>query len=319
MRSSIRRMRCLLAVPAVRQEFFQKAADSDTDALFLDLEDSVAPEHKAVARENAARALQDLAWKNKRVLVRTNGLDTAWGFRDIEHLGGNCHRLDGVLVPKVGSIDEVHYVEALLNALDRERPPERPLELHILIETAIGLARVEAILEAAKRVVSASFGVGDYSLSLGGQDRLVGGSNKDYVVVSDAPSDAAREVHWNDQWHYALARVANACHAFQVVPIDGPFGNFADSRGYLAAAARARVLGFEGKWAIHPSQIALANQTYTPSSEEVNWARDVHAALAAAQREGKGAVALKGQLLDVAHGKIADRILARAAAVQELP
>lgn len=308
------RMRCLLAVPAVRQEFFQKAADSDADALFLDLEDSVSPERKVAARANALEALQNLDWNRKRVLVRTNSLDTEWAFRDIEQLGANCPRLDGFLVPKVGAVEDIHYAEALLDALDRERPPDRPLELHILIETAIGLARVEAILEAAKRLVSVSFGVGDYSLSVGGQDRSVGGANKDYVVLTDGANDAARETHWNDQWHYAIARVANACHAFHVMPIDGPFGNFGDPRGFLAAAGRARVLGYEGKWAIHPSQIVLANQAYTPSADEVSWAHAVHAALDAAQTAGKGAVAMNGQLLDVAHRKIADRILARAAA-----
>lgn len=305
-------MRCLLAVPAVRQEFFQKAADSATDALFLDLEDSVAPAQKLTARANAARALDEVNWNTKRVLVRSNALDSEWAFRDIEHLGAHCHRLDGFLVPKIGSVDELRYAEALLSALNRERPRERPLELHILIETALGMARVEAILEAATRVVSVSFGVGDYSLSMGGQDRSVGGANKDYAMLTDGVVDVVREAHWNDQWHFALARVANACHAFNVMPMDGPFGNFADPRGFAAAAARARVLGFEGKWAIHPSQIELANQAYTPSSDEVSWARAVHAALDAAQRQGQGAVAMNGQLLDIAHRKIADRILARA-------
>ena len=308
---NLRSMRCLLAVPAVRQEFFQKAADSATDALFLDLEDSVFPPQKLEARDNAARALNEIDWRSKRVLVRTNALDTQWAFRDIEQLGAHCPRLDGFLVPKVGSIEEIHYVEALLAALDRERPPARPLELHILIETALGMARVEAILEAATRLVSVSFGVGDYSLSLGGQDRLVGGANKDYTMLTDGASDAERQTHWNDQWHFALTRVANACHAFQVMAIDGPFGNFADPRGFIAAASRARVLGYEGKWAIHPSQIALANQVYTPGSEEVSWAKAALAALDEAERAGKGAVALNGQLLDVAHRKIAERILAR--------
>ena len=310
-------MRCLLAVPAVRQEFFQKAADSRSDALFLDLEDSVARDHKIAARANAARALREIAWKRKRVLVRTNALDTEWAFRDIEHLGANCPRLDGFLIPKMGSVEELHYVEALLTALDRERPPDRPLELHILIETALGMARVEAILEATQRIVSVSFGVGDYSLSLGGQDRLVGGANKDYTVLTDSTAESAREIHWNDQWHYALARVVNACHAFNVMPLDGPFGNFADTRGFLAAAARGRVLGYQGKWAIHPTQIALANQAYTPSDEEVSWARAALGALDGAEREGKGAVALNGQLLDVAHRKIANRILGRAASAHD--
>ncbi|MBI2799990.1 MAG: CoA ester lyase [Gammaproteobacteria bacterium] len=305
-------MRCLLAVPAVRREFFQKAADSATDALFLDLEDSVSPEQKLAARANAARALDEVNWNSKRVLVRCNALDSEWAFRDIEHLGARCHRLDGFLIPKIGSVDEIRHAEALLGALNRERPRERPLELHILIETALGMARVEAILEMATRVVSVSFGVGDYSLSMGGQDRSVGGANKDYAVLTDGAADTARHAHWNDQWHFALARVANACHAFDVMPMDGPFGNFADRLGFAAAAARGRVLGYAGKWAIHPSQIELANQAYTPSTEEVSWARAVHAALATARREGKGAVAMNGQLLDIAHRKIADRILARA-------
>ncbi len=305
-------MRSLLAVPAVRQEFFVKAAASATDALFLDLEDSVPPAQKIAARANAAQALDEVAWGDKRVLVRTNALDSEWAFRDLEQLGARCHRLDGFLVPKVGSVDEIRHVEALLTALDRERPRTRPLELHILIETALGMARVEAILEASTRLVSVSFGVGDYSLSMGGQDRLVGGANKHYAVLTDAVAGTARASHWNDQWHFALARVANACHAFDVMPIDGPFGNFSDPEGFNAAAARGRVLGYAGKWAIHPSQVALANQAYTPDAEEVAWARAVLEALATGQREGRGAVAMNGQLLDIAHKKIALRILARA-------
>ncbi len=310
-------MRSLLAVPAVRQEFFVKAAGSATDALFLDLEDSVPPAQKLAARDNAATALNDVEWGNKRVLVRTNALDSEWAFRDIEQLGARCQRLDGFLVPKLGSVDEIRHVEALLTALDRERPADRPLELHILIETALGMARVEAILEAATRLVSVSFGVGDYSLSMGGQDRLVGGANKHYAMLSDALPGTPRERHWNDQWHFALARVANACHAFDVMPIDGPFGNFSDPEGYTAAAARGRVLGYAGKWAIHPSQVALANQAYTPNAEEVTWAQAVLVALAAAQNEGQGAVAMNGQLLDIAHKKIAHRILARAGVNQD--
>jgi malyl-CoA/(S)-citramalyl-CoA lyase len=303
---------CLLAVPAVREEFFQKSIDSPTDALFLDLEDSVPAEQKISARGNARRALTELDWRDKRVLVRTNALDTEWAFRDIEQLGAVCHRLDGFLLPKIGSVDELRYVEGLLDALDRERPQDRPLELHILIETALGMARVEAILEAATRLVSVSFGVGDYSLSLGGQDRLIGGANPDYAMITDGENAADRSAHWNDQWHYALARVANACHAFGVRPIDGPFGNIGDRAGFMAAARRSRVLGYEGKWAIHPSQVDLALDAFASSDEEIAWAEAVHAALDEAERLGKGAIALHGRLIDIAHRKVADRVLARA-------
>ena len=311
-----RPMRSLLAVPAVRHEFFAKAAAGPADALFLDLEDSVVPDDKLTARANARAALDEIDWNAKRVLVRCNSLDTAWAFRDIEQLGAQCPRLDGFLVPKIESVTDIRFAEQLLDALDRERPADRQLELHILIETALGMSRVEAIVEAATRLVSVSFGVGDYSLSMGGQDRLVGGANRDYAMLTDADADGARTRHWNDQWHFALARVANACHAHHVLAIDGPFGNIADAGGYAAAADRGHVLGFEGKWAIHPGQVALANAAHTPGDADVAWAREVRAALAAAAHEGRGAVTLNGHLLDIAHGKIATRILARAAAAR---
>ncbi len=149
-------------------------------------------------------------------------------------------------------------------------------------------------------------------MSVGGADRLIGGANKDYVVLTDGQDDADRREHWNDQWHYASARIANACYAYGVAPIDGPLGNFSDAQGFRASARRARTLGYVGKWAIHPTQIALAHEVFSPSAEEVSWARRVKEALAVAQAAGKGAAQLDGRLIEAATLKVVDQILARA-------
>jgi malyl-CoA/(S)-citramalyl-CoA lyase len=301
--------RSMLAVPAIRPEFFAKAAAGSTDSLFIDLEDSVFPDQKVKARDIAAKAIEATDWGDKLVLVRCNAVDTEWAFRDIEKLGSACPRLDGFLVPKIGSADELRFVENMFQHLDRERPDDRSLELHILIETAEGVAHVEDILERSERIVSVSFGVGDYSVSMGAHDRLVGGSNPDYVVLTGNEQNSGREPHWNDQWHYAMARIANACHAFGVTAIDGPFGNIADREGFKAAARRAFVLGYEGKWAIHPSQVELANIAFSPTDAEIRWALAARDALLEARKAGKGAIQYNGQLLDVASLKGLQSIL----------
>jgi malyl-CoA/(S)-citramalyl-CoA lyase len=302
------RMRSLLSVPAVRTDFFEKAARGPADALMLDLEDAVFAEHKLGARATAREALDKVDWKQKRVLVRMNALDTEWGFRDLIELGAACPRLDGFMAPKVNSVEELRYLERTLDHLDTERPSDRPLELHI----ALGLTRVEQILEAARRLCSVSFGVGDYSMSIGAADRLIGGANKDYVILTDGQDGAGRQEHWNDQWHYASARIANACYAHSVTAIDGVYGNFSDADGFRAAARRARTLGYVGKWAIHPTQIALAHEVFSPSAEEVSWAIRVKDALAVAQAAGKGAAQLDGRLIEAATMKVVEQILARA-------
>lgn len=305
-------IRSMLAVPAVRPEFFAKAAAGSADSLFIDLEDSVFFDRKVKARDIAAEALEATDWGDKLVLVRCNAVDTEWAFRDIEKLGSACPRLDGFLVPKIGSVDEMRFVENMFQHLDRERPVDRPLELHILIETAEGVAHVEDILERSERIVSVSFGVGDYSLSMGAHDHQIGGSNPDYVVLTSNENNSGREPHWNDQWHFAMARIANACHAFGVSVLDGPFGNIADKEGFKAAARRAYVLGYEGKWAIHPSQVELANTVFSLTDADIQRARAARDAMLEASKAGKGAVQLNGKLLDIASLKMVQSILDRA-------
>lgn len=305
-----RLQRSELAVPATSEKFFEKAAKGSADSIFLDLEDAVAPNLRAEARGKAIHALNTIDWGKKTVSVRVNGLNTPWSISDIIGVA-RCPRLDMILLPKVETADDVVFLDRLLTGLELETPRERPLGIEILIETTKGLANVEAIAASSPRLEGIIFGVGDYSIELENFDIEFGSSNGDYAVLAREPG-AAPQRHWNDQWHFALARIANACRAYGLRPIDGPFANYGDVDGYRASAMRARALGFEGKWAIHPSQIEHANDVFTPSAGHIQWARDISAKMEAAAQEGKGAIGMEGVLIDRAHVLLSQKILHRA-------
>lgn len=288
----------------------EKAAGSAADAIFLDLEDAVAEESKGLAREMAIAALNDLDWGGKQMAVRINALDTPWAHRDIIEVVSRAPRLDLLLIPKATSAHDVKFVEQLVVCLERETPRSAPLGLEVLIETAAGVANVEQIAGSSPRLEAMILGLGDYSIEMRTYDFVVGRPSVRYAVHDGATP------HLNDQWHFALARIANACRAFGLRPIDGPFADFGNPSAYRAAAARAAALGFEGKWAIHPSQIEIANDVFTPGEDEVRWAREVTSALAKSTAAGTGAIAVDGVLLDLAHLKLAKTILDRADLVQ---
>ena len=288
-------------MPATSPHFFEKAARSAADVIFIDLEDAVAPQMKAVARSSAIDALNRVDWGTKTMAVRINSLDTAWAHRDIIEVVGNCPRLDVVLVPKVDTALDIRFVDQLIAGLEREHGLEKAVGIEALVETALGMSNVETIAAASERLEALIFGVGDYSVTMQTFDQDFGTPNPNYAVESSL----------NDQWHFALARMTNACRAYGLRPIDGPYANFSDSQGYVAAARRATAIGCEGKWCIHPSQIALANEVFTPSEAQVAWAERVIEALARANAEGRGALALDGTLVDMAHEKIARTILGR--------
>lgn len=311
-----RLQRSELAVPATSTNFFKNAAASAADAIFLDLEDAVAPSRKEEARAAAVEALNGMDWGNKTVAVRINGLDSAWAYRDIVEVVTCCPRLDLVLVPKVGSAFDVAFVDQLLTLLEREIDRPRPVGIEVLIETALGVAHVEEIAAASPRLEAMIFGVGDYSVDVRSGDREFGTPNPNYAMLTGTPQSEARERHWNDQWHFALARIANACRAYGLRAIDGPFTNFRDEAGFRASAMRAAALGFEGKWAIHPSQVDAANEAFSPDPQQVAWARETLDALDAAARQGRGAVAVNGVLVDLAHAKIARHTLDRLSAIE---
>ena len=301
--------RSLLAVPASSPRFTEKAAQGSADAIFLDLEDAVIPSLKPKARQDAIAAINHLDWGRRGVAVRVNGFGTAWGCRDIIEVVEACPRLDYILLPKCETAADVHAVEVMIHSAEAAAPREREVGIMGLIETPRGVANVEAIAQAGGRLRALVFGGGDYQLDLGSFQRAVGAPSADYVVLTDG--GAARERHWNDLWHFATARIANACRAFGVMPIDGPFSGIPDVDGLRAAAKRARVLGFECKMAIHPSQIEVIHEVMTPSAAQLAWAKEVLEAMEAAAREGRGAVKDKnGEMIDLMHIKVPNKPLA---------
>jgi malyl-CoA/(S)-citramalyl-CoA lyase len=309
--------RSLLAVPATSPRFLEKAAQGPADAIFIDLEDAVIASLKPKARVEAIAAINRLDWGRRGVAVRVNGLGTSWGCRDILDVVEACPRLDYILLPKCESPADVHAVEVMIRSAEQAAPRQREVGIMGLIETARGVANVEAIAQTGGRLSAMVFGGGDYGLDLGSSQRAVGAPSADYVVLTDDDGRGGRQRHWNDLWHFATARIANACRAFGVVPVDGPFSVIRDVEGLRAATRRAAALGFEGKMAIHPSQIETIHEVLTPTADQIAWANEVIEAMSAAEREGRGAVKDRnGDMIDLMHIKLANKLLERAAGIK---
>ncbi len=302
-----------LAVPGSSPQFFEKAAQSDVDVIFLDLEDAVAPDEKEQARKNIIVALHDIDWQGKTMSVRINGLDTQYMYRDVVDVMEQAgDKLDMIMIPKAGTASDIYAVDMLVTQIEQARGLKKKIGFEMIIETALGMQNVHAIAAASPRNESLHFGVADYAASTRAKTTNIGGPNPNYHVLTDADDQGRRDVHWGDMWHYAIARMVVAARANGLRPIDGPFGDFNDSDGYKAQANRAATLGCEGKWAIHPSQVALANDVFTPSDEEVTKARRILESMEQAQKEGKGAVTLDGRLIDIASIKQAEVMVAKA-------
>ncbi len=297
--SVLRVQRCELAVPGSNPDMFEKAMKSGVDFVFLDLEDAVAPDDKIQARKNIIEAINDLDWKEHGVSlsVRINGLDTQFMVRDVVDLIEQAgHKLDTILVPKVGVYSDVYMVEAMLNQLEIQQGLKNRIGIEVLIETALGMSNVEDIARngAAGRLEALHFGVADYAASNRARTTNIGGLNPYYP---------------GDQWHSAISRMTVACRAYGLRPIDGPFGDIKDPDGFKLAARRAAALGIEGKWAIHPSQVALANEIFTPPAAEIEKAKRILTALQEAAAQGKGAAALDGRLIDAASARMANNVV----------
>lgn len=282
-------MRSLLAVPANNARFVAKAAQSAADAVFLDLEDAVVPEFKDAARHDAIAAIRETDWGERTVAVRVNDLATPWVERDVLDIARACKRLDAVILPKCESSGDVRAVDSMLAAARRERP----VRLYALVETALGVANAESIAATEGALAGLIFGPGDYTLDMGGLEGSIDTT-------------------------FALARVGNAARAFGLDPIDGPYFDIANPDGCRAAAKRAASLGFGGKMAIHPSQVGIANEVFSPSAAQLAWAREVLDAMEAAGAEGRGAVKTReGKMIDLVHIRIARRLLERAPATPQ--
>lgn len=295
-----------LAVPGSNPTMFEKALNSEADYIFLDLEDAVAPPEKVKARANIIAALKELDWSGagKTVSIRINGLDTHYMYRDvvelIEEVG---QHIDTILVPKVGVPADLYMVDAMLSQIEQAKgfEPGR-IGLEALIETAIGMANVEDVAKYPNRIEALHFGVADYAASLRSRTVVIGGLNPDYP---------------GDQWHASLTRMLIACRSYGLRAIDGPFGGIDDPEGYMLSARRAAALGYEGKWAIHPSQIKMANEVFSPTDKEVEKAERMVIALKEAEAQGKGAASLDGKMIDAASERMARNVIATSDAIKE--
>lgn len=316
--ASARLNRSELAVPGSQAQLFEKAAKSEADVVFLDLEDAVAPDEKENARKNIIKALNEIDWGKKSMSVRINGLDTHYMYRDVVDVVEQAgDRLDLIMIPKVGTAADVYAIDMLVTQIEDAKGYKNRIGFEHIIETALGMQNVSDIAAASKRNESLHFGVADYAASTRARTTTIGGVNRDYAVLTDPDDGGEREVHWGDMWHYALCRMVVAARANGLRPVDGPFGDFSDADGFRAAAGRAAVLGCEGKWAIHPSQIALANEVMSPSEAEVDRARKILEAMAEAEKAGKGAVSLDGRLIDYASIRQAEVLVGKARQIAE--
>ncbi len=299
--------RCQLFGPGSRPALFEKMAASAADVINLDLEDSVALSDKASARENIITAINTLNWGTKTLSVRINGLDTPFWYRDVVDLLEQAgDRLDQIMIPKVGCAADVYAVDALVTSIERATGRSKAISFEVIIESAAGIAHVEEIAASSPRLQAMSLGAADFAASMGMQTTGIGGTQQAYYMLHQGAQ------YWGDPWHWATAAIVAACRTHGVLPVDGPYGDFSDDEGFRAQARRAATLGMVGKWAIHPKQIALANEVFTPSAAAVGEAREILAAMAAAKDRGEGATVYKGRLVDIASIKQAEVIVKQA-------
>ena len=299
-----RLQRSELAVPGSSPKMFEKALNSSADYIFLDLEDAVSPNDKITARANVIKALNEIKWREngKTISVRINSLDTHYMYSDlveiVEQAGEN---VDTILVPKAGTASDVYMVDCLLTQIETNKKLKNKIGIECLIETALGMSNIKEIAKSSDRLEALHFGVADYAASLRARTVVIGGLNPDYP---------------GDQWHHGLSELVMTCRAYGLRAIDGPFGDFNDPDGYKAQANRSATLGCEGKWAIHPSQIELANEVMSPSEKEVNQAKRILEAMETAKKEGKGAVSLDGRLIDIASIRQAEVLVQKAKLIE---
>jgi len=299
--------RCQLFGPGSRTALFEKMAASAADVINLDLEDSVAPGDKPQARANIIAASHEVNWGAKHLSVRINGLDTPFWYRDVvDLLEQGSERIDQIMIPKVGCAADVYAVDALVTAVEAAKGRAKRISLEVIIESAAGIAHVEEIAASSPRLQAMSLGAADFAASMGMQTTGIGGTQESYYMLREGAK------YWPDPWHWAQAAIVAACRTHGVLPVDGPFGDFSDDEGLRAQARRSATLGMVGKWAIHPKQVALCNEVFTPSAAAVAEAREILAAMEAAKARGEGATVYKGRLVDIASIKQAEVIVRQA-------
>ena len=301
-----RLQRSELAVPGSSPKMFEKALNSDADYVFLDLEDAVSPNDKIAARANVIKALNEINWrdKGKTISVRINSLDTHYMYSDlvelVEQAGQN---IDTILVPKAGTGSDVYMVDCMLTQIETNKKIKNKIGIECLIETALGMSNIKEIAKSSERLEALHFGVADYAASLRARTVVIGGLNPDYP---------------GDQWHHGLSELVMACRAYGLRAIDGPFGDFNDPDAYIASAKRAAAIGIEGKWAIHPSQIEPINTIFSPSSRDIEEAKQIIEIFKISKLKGEGVAVLNGKIIEGLHVAAAEKLLGVAKTIEKV-
>jgi len=289
--------RCQLSVPGASEKMMQKAANLDLDYVFLDLEDAVAPAEKRPSRKRIVDALNGLDWGRTTRCVRINDLTTEYAYEDIiEVVEGAGENLDLIMLPKALSADDITFCDKLLSMMEKKLGLKKRIGLEVLIEEVEGLQNVDAIAMASPRLEALIFGMGDYSASQGVSLRDIGGE-------TGYPGDI---------WHYQRQKITVAARCAKIDAVDGPYADFRNDDDYREECRRSMILGMVGKWAIHPNQIKIAQEVFSPSAEEVDHARRLKAAFDEALANGLGSVQFEGRMVDVASIRIVDRVVDRA-------
>ena len=310
--------RSQLFVPGSKPDLFKKASESNADIICLDLEDAVAPQDKDAAKQNVIKALNEHDFGTKTISVRINGLDTHYCYRDVVDLMENTgERLDLIMIPKVGVPEDVYAIDMLVTQIEDKTNREKKIGFELIVETSMGITNLDKIITGSKRIESLHFGYADYAASVRMRTTNIGGSNQDYSILTDE-INGNRKVHWNDMWHYPISKMTTIGRAHGLRIIDGPYGDFSDPEGFKSHAKRTAILGCEGKWAIHPSQVDLANEVFTLPEKEVQKARDIINAMKKAQESGAGAATLNGKLIDAASIRQAEQIIEQTDLINKL-
>jgi malyl-CoA/(S)-citramalyl-CoA lyase len=295
-----------LSVPGHLKKMHGKAHESNADVIMLDLEDSVPLDEKQNARMQVIESLLQLDWEKKTVTVRINALDTPFAYRDLLDIAENAgHIIDAIVLPKVNHPADVYFADTLLNGIEMAQNRLPSIGIEASIETAEGLMRADAIVQASHRVKALVFGIADYSASIGAR-----------LVSISGHGEHEEELYPGHRWHFALSRMVMNAKAFGRMAIDAPFGNFKDDAGLRRSAVMAGALGCDGKWAIHPAQIDSINEVFTPTHGEIALAAQVIAANTQAKKEGKGAVAVEGRMVDQATVRMATQLWEQAKYLQ---
>ncbi len=293
--------RSVLLVPASNWSMIQKTATARADAVCIDLEDAGAPDEKEASRANVVRAYRELDFGDKLRMFRMNGLDTHFAYRDlVEIVEAAGDRIDLIVIPKVNRPEDVYVVETLLGQIESYKKYSRPIGIEALIETALGCVNIREIAACSERLEGFVYGPGDYAASV----RM--------PMESIGELDENDRIYPGHRWHHVMHSIVSAAKAYNKRAVDGPFAGIKNPEGLVQACKIGRAMGFDGKWCIHPSQIETVNQTFVPSEKEIGWARMVLDEYEAALREGRGAISVKGKMIDVASLRMCRAIVERA-------